>query len=64
MNAAEQVHKAFIMLATDKLSGDALRHVVAEETAQALGLLGDSFRRKDSLFTLDRMRRARQQRLL
>lgn len=42
--------KAFVLLATDKLSGDKLRHFTFEEVTQSLGLASDSDVFPDSIF--------------
>lgn len=42
--------KTFVLLATDKLSGDQLRHYTFEELTQSLGLASDSDVFEDSIF--------------
>jgi hypothetical protein len=49
-NAASEIDRVFVLLATDKLSGKTLRHFTFEELAQALGLARDSAIFSDSLF--------------
>lgn len=42
--------ETYVLIATDKLSGDSLRHFTFEETTQALGLATDSSIFDDSIF--------------
>ncbi|MEM8953586.1 MAG: DUF2927 domain-containing protein [Verrucomicrobiota bacterium] len=49
-NPRNHIIHATILLATDKLEGDALRHFACEEITQSLGLPNDSALYRDSIF--------------
>ncbi|MEZ4226500.1 MAG: DUF2927 domain-containing protein [Polyangiaceae bacterium] len=49
-NGAHEITRGYVMLATDKLSGDTLRHFTFEEVTQVLGLSNDSAYFADSIF--------------
>lgn len=52
-NARFELERAYVLLATDKLSGDTLRHFTFEEITQALGSSTDSAVFSDSIFFAD-----------
>lgn len=45
-----EINRAYVLLATDKLRGDTLRHFALEEITQTLGLMNDSPESPDSVF--------------
>lgn len=49
-NSNHELTKTFVLIATDKLSGDKLRHFTFEEMTQSLGLASDSSIFDDSVF--------------
>lgn len=49
-NGRNEIQSAFVMLATDKLSGKKLQHYALEEITQSLGLSSDSPAFPDSIF--------------
>jgi hypothetical protein len=49
-NAAFELDRVYVLLATDKLSGTTMRHFTFEEVTQALGLARDSAIFSDSIF--------------
>ena len=49
-NSNNEINRGYVLLASDKLSGNKLRHFTFEEVTQVLGLSNDSSRFSDSIF--------------
>jgi len=49
-NRRNEINRAYVLLATDKLKGASLRHFALEELTQSLGLSNDSSQFRDSIF--------------
>jgi hypothetical protein len=49
-NPRHEITRAYVLLATDKLTGDRLRHFALEEVTQSLGLSNDSAEFPESIF--------------
>lgn len=56
-NDKYEIKRAVVMLASDRLRGQRLKHFALEEITQALGLAGDSSRFEESLFFENQSRR-------
>jgi hypothetical protein len=52
-NGDNAIHKAYVLIASDKLHGESLRHFTFEEVTQSLGLSNDSPIFPDSIFFAD-----------
>lgn len=55
-NPAHQITRAVVLIASDKLEGDALRHFLLEEITQCLGPMNDSPIYRDSIFYSENFR--------